>query len=273
MVYPTEAPCFLQVAQIPAQPGPVLVFNPQSAIRNPQLYAGKHFRSGRGLYHVFNDVGYWIYYGTSIPTDDDDPQETNASLPYTTTGTFSGTGTWYIGVKYFNGVVLSPFKPIGPNGEHYLRLDLASGVEKGNPPSPPLDVFVHAIAAGKTRVEAVYAEISSNRGDTFCIAYTTDGSSPAVDTPDHTVTINASGKAILTDGSEVGYDIDTSAQAHGTTIKVRVQIRRDDNPGGAPDYIYSDTSDADIQTITTDKTGPGAPAQAEAFTGAIPEIL
>lgn len=218
------------------------------------LYPRYHL-DARGVWRIFNETEYRFYWGAAIPEETDSPQETSATLPYTTTDTFDGTITRYFSASWFNGALDSGFLPLGPNGETYLRLDLVDGVEVGNPPQPPNEWRLEAKGAGVVRVWGLYYELGDNRAATWAIAYTTDGSDPPADTPDVTQAMPAGGLAILQ------YDLPATADA--TTVKVRLQTYR------SGDTTYSENST--IETITSDAAGPTAPLDAERWPGGLPE--
>ena len=83
----------------------------------------------------------------------------------------------------------SGFLPIGACGETYLRLDLDSDAEIGEPPQAPQDWRLEERASGVVRVYGFYYQAidDANRADEWSIGYTTDGSTPAADSPTATV--------------------------------------------------------------------------------------
>jgi len=221
---------------------------------------GRYYHDARGLYRVFNAAGYRFYRSNSgPPAESDTPFATNATLPHEPTDTYAD-GTWYLSVSYFNGVLDSGFLPLGPHGETYLRLDIAAGAASGSPPMGPNDWRLEAQAAGVVRVLGVYFESGDDRADEWAIAYTTNGSTPPADTPDVTQTM-AGGLAVL------AYDL--PGQSHGTTVKVRLQTRRNDGTAEAPDWVYSAAST--VLTLSADATGPSAPPSAADWPGQLPE--
>ena len=223
---------------------------------------GKYYHTARSGFRVFNSAEYRFYWSTDGPPEEGAvPNATNATLAYETTDTFDD-GTYYISVSYFNGVIDSGFLPLGAQQQKYLRLDLTSGTELENPPSKPTDVRLEQRANGVIRIYAYYIQLGSLRADTWCVYYTFNGSDPGSGaTPDYTVAVQDSGMAIL--------QYDLAAQAHGTTVNVRVQTRRTDD-GTAR---YSDTDDDDIFTITADATGPDALPSADTWPGYMPEDI
>jgi hypothetical protein len=157
-------------------------------------------------------------------------------------------------MSYFNGVIDSGFLPIGANGETYRVLVVESGAEAGSPPRAPLDVRLELRAGGVVRIIAIYAEEGSLRGDTWAIGYTTNGSTPAEDAPTVTSPFqNTSGAEVLV------YDL--PAQVHGTSVKVRVQVRRS--------LIYSDGST--VLVAVADAQGPAAIPGGDIWAGALPD--
>ena len=200
----------------------------------------------RGLYRVFNAAEYRLYRSSERPPrETDTPFATTASLPYEPADVF-GDGTWYVSVSYFNGVLDSGFLPLGPNGETYLRLEIESGSEVYPPPSGPTGWGLRNVGSGVVRVVGYYRQRGGLRADQWALAYTTDGSEPAAGSPDVTVAISVQGMAILS------YDL--PAQSHDTTVKVRLQTRRFDDPS----WRYSE--DSVIKTINAEAEGGGAAA-------------
>jgi len=238
---------------------------------------GKWSHQLRGKYRVFGAAEYRFYRSNTGPPDEGDtPFATHATLPHEPADAFAD-GTWYLSVSYFNGVIDSGFLPLGPAGETYLRLDLSGGAETGSPPAAPQDWRIEQRAAtgatlaqlslpqfgamtlaefGALAIQGVAARVlafyyqsdATLRAEQWAIAYTTNGSDPPADTPDVTVEMPAGGLAVLS------YDLPPVAD--GTTVKVRLQTRRQDGS-----WVYSENST--IQTITADASGPTAPADAE----------
>jgi hypothetical protein len=221
----------------------------------------RRYLDGRGKYRVFNAVGYRFYRSNSgPPAETDTPFATNATLPHEPADAYAD-GTWYLSVSYFNGVIDSGFLPVGPNGETYLRLDITAGAVAGSPPNPANDCQLEVRAAGVVAVLAAYYQADTLMAEEWAVAYTFDGSPPPESTPDYTVAMDAQGLCVL--------EYDLAAQAHGTTVKARVQTRRND--GG---WIYSEGSA--ILTATAYTPGPGAPDDAEPedlerWSGRLPE--
>lgn len=206
----------------------------------------------RGLFRVFDDPEYRFHANDGVaPAEGDSPADIALTLPRET-GPYAD-GSWLCSMSYFNGVIDSGFLPVGPAGETYLRLDVASGAEVGSPPRAPSDVRLEVRAGGVIRVIGRYLEFGSLRATAWAIAYTTDGSTPAESTPDVTVSLSAGGMAVLS------YDL--PAASHGTTVKVRVQTQR----GTA----YSEGST--VLTATADAQGPAAIEGGQRWIGRLPE--
>lgn len=255
MSYPSYA--FHQPVIVPGQP--VVIPAPV----NPSVWRSAHFFTARGAYRIFGQAGYCFFYGSSPPTDDESEDEFYTSFNgYETSETFTD-GIVYVAMKKTNGIVKSSFKPIGINGERYLRFDLSSGSELAAPPRKPFDVRLEAYAGGVIIVNGGYFEIGSNRGAQFAIIYTTNGSDPGEDSADITVDTPSSGPAILSKA--------LPAQGDGTTVKVRVQMRRNDGTAESPVWRYSDTDSDDIMTATADAQGPAAPGDIDHKSGLITE--
>ena len=218
---------------------------PPARIPRSQIMAAKkivNLTDAVGLYRVFNGAAFRFYRSNSTPpVEGDMPFATNATLPHEPADTYAD-GTWYLSVSFFNGIYDSGFLPLGPMGETYLRLDLSGGVEIDSPPAGPLQWHLKNVGAGVVRIIALYLQDTSLRAEEWSIAFTTNGSTPATDTPTITPAITASGLAVLTH--------DLTGQADSTTVKVRLQTRRFDDPS----YTYSE--DSEVQTITADAAGP-----------------
>lgn len=216
----------------------------------------------RGRYRIFNDPEYRFYRSSTStpPAEGDTPYATSATLPDEPTDTFAD-GTWLISVSYFNGVIDSGFLPIGPNGETYRRMDIDTGAVIGSPPIAPLSVELQLRPDGVVRVAGVYVESGDGKADEWAINYTTNGSTPDPDDPGVTVEMTTNNLNVL------GYDL--PAQSHGTTVKVRVQVRRNDGDDETPIWVYSEGSA--VLTITADAQGPDAIEGADGYPGPLPE--
>ncbi len=218
---------------------------PVRRVRSQILAATKvgYLTDARGRYRIFAPAVYRFYRSqTAPPVEGDTPFATNATLPHEPADLF-GDGTWFLSVSLFNGIFDSGFLPLGSQGETYLRLDLAAGVETISPPAGPLDWNLQNVGAGVVRIVALYVQDGTKRAADWAIARTFNGSTPATDTPDATEAMPTSGLAILT--------FDLAGQANGTTVKVRLQTRRYDLS-----QVYSE--DSEVKTITADATGPAA---------------
>lgn len=221
----------------------------------------RHYADFRGLYRIFTAPEYRFYRSNvAPPAEDDTPFATSSSLPATPNVLFAD-GTWYLSVSYFNGCLDSGFLPVGPNGETYLTLTIADGAAEGTPPLAPFDVRATAEAGGVVRVFAIVWLPTSDAPDEWAIGYTVNGSTPAEDTPSITVAMAPGGLAVL--------DYALPAQAHGTTVKVRVQTRRNDGTDETPAWTYSDGST--VLTVVADAQGPTAPTSIEHWPGSLPE--
>lgn len=216
----------------------------------------RRYATHRGLFRIFNTTEYRFYRSNSTPPEEGDtPFATSSSLPHTPADTFAD-GTWYLSVSYFNGVIDSGFLPVGPDGETCLRVDISGGGQTNAPPDGPLEWRLEARAGGVVCVIGLYMQPGTERAGEWAIAYTVDGSTPPEDTPDVTQTIAARGLVPLT------YDL--PAQADGTTVKVRLQTRRNDGT-----WVYSENSV--VKTLAADAQGPTAPLAVEAWHGRLPE--
>ena len=139
-----------------------------------------------------------------------------------------------------------------------MRLDLCGGCQIGVPPLGPQDWRLEQRSGGVVRVWGFYYQGVSdeNRADEWAIGYTTDGSTPPADTPDVTQAVDHGPLSIL--------QYDLPAQSNGTTVKVRLQTRRDDGS-----WIYSE--DSTVETITVATAGPTAPLDVERWPGSLDE--
>lgn len=215
----------------------------------PQVFRGRYYFDCRGLFRIFNAAVYRLYRSNvAPPAESDVPWTTSATLPVTPADAFAD-GTWWISVSYFNGVLDSGFLALGDRGETYRKLVISGGVASADPPQAPIAWHLERQAGGVVRIIAVaYAAVASE----WTVGYTDDGSDPAEDSSDVTATL-AAGMSV--------WEYDLPAAAHGATVKVRVQVRRNDGTVGVPVWVYSDGSA--IQSVTADATGPSAPVAAE----------
>lgn len=230
-------------------------------LSNPALFLTRYYVDARGKYRVFNEACYRIFRSTTAPpVAGDTPWTTSATLPVTPADTF-GDGTWWLAVSYFNGVLDSGFLPLGPRGETYVRLEIADGELTGDRPAGPQIWQLTRRAAGVVRIDAVlYAAGGEAEPDQWAIAYTIDGSDPPEDSPDVTVDAGSGTLRVL--------QSDLPAQAHGTTVKVRLQTRRNVGSDESPSWVYS--ADSTIKSLTAAVTGPTAPIHLAAWPGRIP---
>lgn len=216
----------------------------------------------RENYRIFNPAVYRFYKSTiGPPLETDTPFATNVTLPFSPADTF-GNGVHYLSVSNFNGVLDSGFLPIGANGETYLRLDVGAGVQTNNPPDAPLDVRLILRPGGVIRIQAIYAQLGALRASEWAITYTTNGSTPG--TPpavSPTVTQSISGTTV----SILEYDL--PAQADGTTVKVRLQVRRND----VGTWVYSGNSS--VLSAVADAVGPTSSEGAGVWRGKAPQEL
>lgn len=222
-------------------------------------YRGRFYFDGRGKYRVFNAAVYRFYRSNSAPPAESDPPfATSATLPATPADTYAN-GTWYLSMSWFNGVIDSGFLPLGPNGETYLRIDLAAGAVTGSPPKAPLDWRVELLPGGVQRVSGVYFEVGSLRATQWSVGTAVDPSVPPADTPTVTQAMATHGLAVLS--------YSTATLAHGTTINWRVQSRRSDD--GGVTWVYS--AGSVVKQAISDATGPTAPLVARGWPGQLPE--
>jgi len=203
----------------------------------------------RGCYRIFNAAAYRFFRSNSaVPQEDDTPFASSASLPATPADTFAD-GTWKVSVAYFNGCLQSGFYPV-EDGLTYFTLEISGGTQQDPPPGPTMLDVVH-VGGGVVEVRGVFV-VPDSETYAWAIAYTTNGSDPAEDSPDVTIVI------VGRSSDMIAYQL--PAQAAGTTVKVRVQIRRWDDPA----WTYSD--DSEIYTITIE-AGPAAVTSADSMTG------
>lgn len=222
---------------------------------------GNRRAAGRGLYRVFNAAAY-RFYRSSVgpPAESDVPYATSAALPDQPASTFAD-GTWYVSVSYFNGVLDSGFLPVGPRGETYLVLEIASGAAVTGRPGGALGGQLVQRAGGVVRVVAYYlpAADGANAATTWAIGYTLDGSTPAAGAPTAVAAMSGG------DGLKI-LAFDLPAQVAGTMVKVQLQTRR----AGTP-IVYS--LPAAVLSLTVATAGPAAPLGLQSWAGAIPEDL
>lgn len=219
----------------------------------------RYYVDARGLYRVFAPAVYRLYRSQAgPPAEGSAPFATAASLPATPADVF-GVGVWYVSMSYFDGVYDSGFAEVGPNGETYLVLEVIAG-QSHVPPVGPLTWQLIPLAGGVVRVSALlYVAVNDAAPDEWAIAYTTNGSTPAAGNPTVTQAMAASPVRVL------AYDL--PAQVDGTTLKVRLQTRRNDGTAEAPVWVYSVQSG--VLSITVDATGATAPPVAVTWDGSL----
>lgn len=267
MAWPAEAGALFPVPLPlpPAAPAPLPPLLPQRATSVPWRH--RYYPQLRGKHRIFNAAGYRFYRSNSAPPEEGDtPFATSAgdAMPYEPTDTYAD-GTWYLALDYTNGIHSSGFYPIGPNGERYVRMVIASGAEVEEPPLGPLSWHLELRAGGVVAVVGAYAEATAAlRADTWAIAYTTNGSTPAEDSPTVTVDMTSTAGQAPSGGLAV-LDYDLPAQSNGTTVKVRLQTYR------TSDTSYSDGST--VETATADASGPSAPGSGATWLGPTPADL
>lgn len=219
----------------------------------------KHYLDARGLYRVFNAAVYRFYRSnTTPPVEGDTPFDTSPTLPYEPSATFI-SGTWWLSMSYFNGVVDSGFRPVGPRGETYLRIDIAAGKLVTSPPVGPEDWRLELLTGGVVRIVAYYGESGSQRATEWAIAFTTDGSDPPADSPTIVVSITSGGVDVLAHL--------LAAQPDTTPVKVRLQTRRNDDGT----FVYSESPV--VKLLTVDTNGPAAVLDIRKFTQPVSEGL
>lgn len=219
---------------------------------------GRRYGGARGLYRIFNPALYQFYKSNVGPPNETDIAfATSATLPATPANTYAD-GTWYLSAQYFNGVLSSGFLPLGKHGETYVLLEIAGGVSTGTRPSGPTNAALEVRAGGVIRINAFYLASAdgANAADTWSISYTTNGTTPANDSP--TIT-----KA-MTKGPLQVLAFDLPAQADGTTVKVQLQTRRSGTVYSLPSTVLIAVADA---------TGPTVPVGGDDWAGALPEVL
>ena len=235
-------------------------FQPRSQLAIRKVNKLKFRASFVGLYHNFGTAEYRFYRSnTAPPVETDTPFATNASLPYTPVDLFAD-GIWYVSVAYYNGILTSGFLPLGPNGETYIRIEISGGVVLQTPPNPPISWELELRPAGVIRVKAFYQQTGSLRATQWAITYTTNGATPGTPpavSPTVSAAMPSSGAAVL--------EYDLPGQADGTTVKVRLQTRRND--GGT--WRYSENSI--VKSLVADAAGPIAPLVLQPWPGRLPE--
>lgn len=187
-----------------------------------------------------------------LPAESDTAFASNATLPHEPAATHID-GAWYFGAQWFDGVLLSGLRPLGVAAERFARVDVSGGSAVARPPQPPNDWQLVKSAPGVVQVRARYWQSDGNRATQWALTYTTDGSEPTEGphaAPTATQTINARGVDLL--------EFDLPAQADGTTVKVRLQTRRQVTSV----WYYSEGST--VKTITADAAGGNAPTGAQA---------
>lgn len=210
----------------------------------PQVFRGRYRLEARGLYRIFGPAVYRLYRSNVAPPAEGDPiWTTAAALPVTPADSFAD-GTWWIAVSRFNGVLDSGLLVLGDGGETYRKLVISGGQAGGEPPLGPLDWQLEAAAGGVVRVVALlYAAVEGE----VALGYTIGGGDPPAGSPNITAPIAAGISA---------WQYELPAQAHGTTVKARLEIRRNDGTPESPSWVYSPSV---VKSIAADSLGPAAP--------------
>lgn len=260
MAWPSEAGA---VAFVHGRPSKRRPWRRRSRCLPPVPFKRRWYADYAANWRVFNDTAYRFYRRKGAPPKEDQaPFATSSSLPDTPTATFDD-GIWYLAVSYFNGVLDSGFLPVGINGEPYAKIEISGGNEYATRPRSPFGLRLSREASGVVRVIGFYGQGDSDRAGEWSIAYTTNGSDPATDSPDVTVTMTRGGVQILS------YALPT--QSDGTTVKVRVQVRRNDGTVISPVWVYS--AESYVLTTTADAEAPSGVLGLGRWIGLEPESL
>lgn len=251
----------------PGHPGPSVL---------PFPFTTRYRMNARGLWRAFAPAVYRFYRSNSgPPAESDSFFDSNATLPHTPADTFA-EGTWWVSVSYYNGVIDSGFLPIGPNGETYIRFDVEATTEKTIPPITPVSTDLSAPgiwqlevrAGGVVRVHGTYRELGAVRANYWWICWTNDGSTPISPggTPPPPQPSPIQVAMVGTDLDVLEYDL--PAQSNGTTVKLRLHVRRYNPPD---EDVFSEGSE--VLTATADAVGPTAPPGGDRWTGRTPQEL
>jgi hypothetical protein len=213
------------------------------------------------LWRIFNAAEFRAYWSNSgPPVPGSTPQATGPSLPFVTAGL--ADGTWWFSLSWFNGVFDSQFLPIGPNGETFLRLDLAGGHVTGSPPAGPTSCQLQNVAGGIVRIIGLATAAATMQfPESWAIAWTADGSTPAAGAASIFIPFTA--------GQWLGLlDYVLPAQAAGATVKVCLQTAINTGTALAPVWVYSESSI--LQSIVLPTSGPSPPLEATDWPGELP---
>lgn len=196
--------------------------------------------AARGFFSIQNTAEYRFYRKLGSPPvpGTDAAFATAASLPATPAIAWAD-GSWYTGVTYFNGHIESGL-------DHCELIVLSSGAQTATPPDSPVGVEVQQLAAGVTRILALYNPMRDSLpiADEWRIWYTTNGSTPvASGSPQVTQAMTFERGAAL-----LSYDL--PAQVNGTTVKVLVKASRSSGTGLS--------LNSEIKSNTAKTTGPAA---------------
>jgi hypothetical protein len=189
--------------------------------------------AARGLFRIFNDAIYRLYYQSSPAAPGSTPDATSSTLPYSVS---LADGTWYLSASYFNGVYDSGFLPLGAAARPYQIVTLVGGVVIASPPPAPLSLELAETAPGVVTVTATATD-PGNVGDLW---YLTTNVTPAT----YTKSVSAGALAI--------FRYSLPAVSAGTMVNITLCLQ---NSGGS-------NSAAITASITTASGGPTAPLQA-----------
>jgi hypothetical protein len=234
--------------------------NPIQIAPHPIDYTAR-YAAARGNYRIANPACFRFFRSSTGPPNPvsagGTPFATSATLPYQPTNTYAD-GTWYLSVSYFDGFLDSGFLPIGPQGQTYLTMTLSGGMLVAAPPSAPTNYSVKQFAGGVIKIMAIYLPFvdGTNAATQWAIAYTTDGSTPANNSPSITQAMTGGAMQVLS------YSLPT--QAAGTTVKVQLQVRRAVGAG----WAYS--APLPVLASVVPATAPASPQVLESWPGQLP---
>lgn len=187
----------------------------------PNLTSGIEMES-RIFYRILGEASVRLYAEPSEPQYNDTPIAVVPELPATPDVVFED-GTYYLSAAVDNGVIVGALAVS-------TIMSIVDGQVFLQPPLKPHSSSL-TLDEGLPKVSAAYSEEYPYRAHEWAIAYTTDGSTPAANNPDVTASMGFSGTAILVST--------LPAVVTGTTVKVRVQVRRNDGTAEEPVWTYS----------------------------------
>jgi len=136
-------------------------------------------------------------------------------------------------------------------------MTIGGGVAAAAAPTAPGGAHLDVLSGNVIRITAFYLATpdGANRATQWAIAYTTDGSTPPINTPGITVDMSTGAMQVL--------QYSLPAVAPGVTVKVQLQVRRT-----TPSNVYS--TPLAVLTAQSTPVAPSPPVDLQAWPGEVP---